>query len=1051
MAGKTSGIEDILKRWRLEIKQKQRRIISFEETVEIKINALKAAIFAETEPLTGWEYRQFKYTRHRERKFIDKDWRPIEVGQHWGGPDMSAMFRCKAKMPRRFAGQKVALKIYFGGDGLINVNGKPFHGLDPFRDTVILTDKAKGNETYDFDAEAYIMWHFGESEIKTFESSHFAVMDQELNDIYWDFRAAYNVMIAPNQEPLLLEFLKAGMAKAIEPLDQNEKSPKKFFENARRARAILRKEIYQTDRFKKDGLVHLCGNSHLDIVFLWTHAEFVRKLGRTHASTLRLMEQYPDYVFSQSQPVMYEEMKQNFPSMYQEMKKRVKEGRWEVIGGSWVEPDCNLISGESFVRQILYGVQFIEQEFGITPHTYWCPDVFGNSWAMPQIIAKCGMKYFVTHKMVVWNDTNPWKKNTFWWQGMDGTKVLALVPPTHFIGTVEPDHMAEHWRNFSDKKNIGESLYNYGWGDGGGGPDPEMLEYLKRYKDFPGVTPTKAGKIEDALDSIARKAQDADLPIWNDELYLEEHRGTFTTKARLKKLNRRCENLYREAEIFSCFSGGIYPQADLTSGWKTVLLNQFHDSLPGSHIPPVYLDLQEAYATAVGTGKKTLTTALNGIVAKIDTRGDGDAIVVFNSLGQPRNTIVQVEYPEKAIHVLDASGAELPHQFITHYETGKRTLVFSAPHLPAAGYKTFHLAKGKGKTFPTVKVTKSLLENAFVKVRFNNEGQIIELLDKKTGRQCIDPAKKGNVFQLYEDVPGKYEAWDIAPSYTNVEFDISGATVTVVEEGPVRSAIEVRRNFRSSRLIQRIVLGHDSPRIDFETWIDWHEQQKLLKTRFHTTINSRLATYDIAYGNIQRSAYRNHSYDEAKFEVPAHQWMDLSQGDYGLSLLNDCKYGHEAFGQMMALTLLRGPISPDPMSDQEEHWFTYSLYPHDLSWREAGTVAKALDLNNPAVACVTKPRAGNWPATNSFVEVMGDGITLEAVKKAEKSSDLIIRLVERHGASGDVAVKFSRKIASAGEVNLLEREESPASWKNHTLSFFVKPYEIRTFRVKLAK
>ncbi len=545
MASKSSGIDDILKRWRLEIKQKQRRIISFEETVEIKINALKGAIFAETEALTGWEYRQFKYTRHRERQFIDQEWRPIVVGGHWGGPDISAMFRCKAVMPAKFAGQKVALKIYFGGDGLFNVNGKPYHGLDPFRDTVILTDKAVGGEAYDFDAEAYIMWHFGESEIKTLESSHFAVMNQEMNDTYWDFRAAYNVMIAPNQDPLLLEFLKEGMAKAIAPLDQNEKSVEKFLANAREARGILRKEIYETDRFKKDGLVHLCGNSHLDIVFLWTHAEFVRKLGRTHASTLRLMEQYPEYVFSQSQPVMYEEMKQNFPAMYEEMKARVKEGRWEVIGASWVEPDCNLISGESFVRQMLYGVAFIEKEFGITPQTYWCPDVFGNSWAMPQIIAKCGLKYFVTHKMVVWNDTNPWKKNTFWWQGMDGTRVLALVPPTHFIGTVEPDHISEHWKNFSDKGTIGESLYNYGWGDGGGGPDPEMLEYVKRYQDFPGVPPTRSGKIEDALDSIAAKAVGADLPIWNDELYLEEHRGTFTTKAKLKKLNRRCENLYR--------------------------------------------------------------------------------------------------------------------------------------------------------------------------------------------------------------------------------------------------------------------------------------------------------------------------------------------------------------------------------------------------------------------------------------------------------------------------------------------------------------------------
>jgi alpha-mannosidase len=1051
MAGKESGIETILRRWREEIKAKQRRIISFEETVDIKIASLRRWISPETVPLDGWEVREFQYTRHRERVFKDKTWRPIRVGETWGGPDTSALFRCKARMPASLKGRKVVLKIYVGGDGLLSVNGKPYHGLDPFRDTVPLTRRATGRERYDFQIESYIFWHFGESQVKTVEASHFAAMDPEMNDTYWDFRAAFNVMMVPGQDPLLLEFLKAGLAKAIGPIDQNETDPARARANARRARQMLRREIYQSDRFRKPGLLHLCGNSHLDIVFLWTHAEFVRKLGRTHATALRLLEEYPEFIFSQSQPLMYQEMKEKYPDMYKSVQRRVKEGRWEVIGAMWVEPDCNLISGESFVRQILHGVRFIEKEFGITPRTCWCPDVFGNLWTMPQILAKCGLRYFVTHKMVVWNDTNPWTKNTFWWQGPDGSRVLALVPPTHFIGTCEPDHMAKHWANFSDQGTIGESLYNYGWGDGGGGPDAEMLEYLKRYGDFPGVVPARPNTIEGALDSIHAKAVQTDLPVVNDELYLEEHRGTFTTKARLKKLNRRAEFLYREAELWSTFARRPYPRKRLNAGWKDVLNNQFHDSLPGSHITPVYEDLLEAYDRAMRTGEAVRHAALDDIASRIDTRGEGQAVVVFNSLAQKRDALVGLEFPKKPLRVLDEDGREAPHQFITHYETGRRLLVFAARDVPQVGWKVYRIvpgrARGQAGAESGLKVRPDLLENNFLRVRLNKAGEIVSLLDKETGRECFGARRRGNVLKLYEDVPGRYEAWDIAPSYTQVEFPLGPAEIRVLEEGPVRAAVEVRRRFRQSQMRQRIVLGADSRRVDFETWVDWKEQQKLLKVRFFTPLITRVATYDIAYGNIGRSACRNNSYEEARFEVPAHLWMDLSQPDFGLSLLNDSKYGHEALDGMMALTLLRGPLNPDPQSDQEEHWFTYSLYPHAGDWREGHTMQEALDLNCPVIAVPVSSHAGSLPAEHSMLELKGEAVTLEAVKKAEDSEDLVVRVVERHGATGQAALRFATPLRHVRECNLLERDEKPIAFAGESVEITINPYEIRTFKV----
>ncbi|CAA6679325.1 MULTISPECIES: glycoside hydrolase family 38 C-terminal domain-containing protein [unclassified Lentimonas] len=1054
MAEHKSGIDEILDRWRHEVKNKERRIISFEETVELKINSIKALIYPERIALDGWEVREFTYTRKRE-KIFKGDWRPIKVGETWGGPDVSALFRCKGQMPKEFAGKKVALKVYFGGDGLLYLNGAPYHGLDPFRDTVMLTDCATGEETYDFETEAYIFWHFGESEIKRVECSEFAVMDQEMSDIYWDLRAAYNVLAVPDQDPDLLAFLKAGIDKAIWVIDQYEQDPEKARANARKAREVLRKEIYETDLFKKEGLVHLCGNSHLDVVFLWTHAEFVRKLGRTHATTLRLMEQYPDYKFSQSQALMYQEMKDNYPTMFEEVKKRVQTGQWEVIGAFWVEPDCNLISGESFVRQTLYGTRFFEKEFGITPKTCWMPDVFGNAWTMPQILKKSGLEYFVTHKMVTWNDTNKWTKHNFWWQGPDGSRIMGVVPPTHFIGTIEPDHMRDHWENYSNKEDIQESLYNYGWGDGGGGPDCEMLEYMKRYENFPGVTPTKSNTIEGALGSMRTRALDADIPVVNDELYLEEHRGVFTTKGRLKKLNRRSEFLYRNAELWSYFSPTDYPAEELEAGWKDVLTNQFHDSLPGSHIPPVYLDLQDTYEGTFATGNTAISNAFGGITAQIDTRCSANAnaqpVVIFNSQEWKRDGVIKLEHAESEIHVTDRDGQELPHQFITCYETGKTLLVFQPEAVPAFGYSVYYIHEGAGKAqFENIAATASTLENERLRVELDNNGEIICIHDKTTGRELFSPDQRGNVFKLYEDVPGKYDAWDIAPTYTKVEFELPGCIVKISEQGPVRSSLEIRKSTGASDIVQKMVLYRNSARVDFETMIDWQDQKRMLKVRFFTPLVTRTATYDIPFGTIERSTYKNNSFDEAKFEVPGHMWMDMSQPDYGLSLLTDSKYGYEAYDGMMALTLLRGPMNPDPMSDQEVHHFTYSLYPHANSWREAQTPLQALELNNPMHAVLEDAHEGALPQAHSYMQLDANGVFIEAVKQAEDGKELIIRIVERYGNSSQASLSFPTAIQSAEEVDLMEKNAQAIEFNHDQIALSFQPYEIRSLKITLA-
>ena len=1054
MARKKSGVDEIVERWRGRIARKRRRIISFEETIEAKIESLRAHLCSDAEPLDTWEIRQFHYTNRCERVFIDDAWRPIRVGQTWGGEDVSALFRCTARMPPRFAGRKVVLKLYFSGDGLLYLNGQPYQGLDPFRDTVWLTDCAAGDEVYELQAESFIKWHFGEGKIKTFECSHFAVVDAELHEAYWDLMAAYFVMVAEDAvEPAAREFVRAGLTKAVQGIDQNAADGGAVRDAALQARRIIRREVYDTDVFRGRGLMHLCGHSHLDLVYVWPYAEFLRKIGRTHATALRLMEQYPEYVFSQSQPLMYREMKRLYPALFSQVRQRVAQGRWEVIGAFWVEPDCNLISGESFVRQILFGLRFIEREFGTTTKTAWIPDVFGNAWTMPQILLRSGLKYFVTHKMSTWNDTNPWNRSVFWWQGPDGSRIFATVPPSHFIGTMDPVHMRGHWDAFSEKDAIGETIYCYGWGDGGGGPDTLMLECARRYRSFPGLPATKTGTVEEALERMCLKAARADICVHNDELYLEEHRGVHTTKARLKKLNRYCEGLYRKAEMFSCFAALPYPAEALRSGWEDVLTNQFHDSLPGTHLTSVYADLLAVYDRACAAGEQVLRAALGEIASRADTAGEGRAAVVFNSQPFARETLVRIETQPRELRVVDPEGRDVPHQFISHFATGRPTLVFRAD-LPPCGYAVYRLVEGEAAPAggSDLAVTPTTLENEHLRVAVNGRGELVSLYDKHTGRECLDRARGGNVLEAFEDEPGQYDAWDIVSFYERYPFALSAeAEAKVVEAGPVRAAIQVTRPILGSRLVQRIVLAAGGRRVDFETWIDWRESHKLLKTRFYTTVVSRHATYDIAFGNIDRPCYANNSFDAARFEVPAHLWMDMSQADYGVSLLNDCKYGHQAKENMICLTLLRSPKDPDAQSDMEEHTFTYAVYPHAGSWRDGHTHRQALDLNDPVDVVLADSHAGELPARHWFAAVDAPAVTLEALKKAEDSDAWIVRLVERYGSQADVTVRFARPVACLAECDLMERRDEALEAVEGQIRFVARPYEIRTFKVEMPR
>jgi alpha-mannosidase len=1050
------SIEDVnavIKRWRTNVKNKFRGIASFGERAQLRFDQVKARIHRDRVTFDNWVFRQGVYHGPGNYTFADKRWKPIKIGQTWGGDDTTAFFRQKIKVPAGFAGKPVALQIFLGGDSLVTVNGKPFHGLDIFRNEFLLSPRARAGEVFDIEVESYM--NFGGSSPKTNEllCSDLVTVDMEMGNAYWDLWCVAKVLEIPELDPKVRDFVETSLWDAMKDIPLQVTDEEAFRKTVLNARRKVRSTVYATDRFKGSGLMYLVGHSHLDVVFMWPYREFIRKVGRTHATMLRLMEQYPEFKFSQSQAKIYADMKQYFPELFRQVRQRVKEGRWEPLGAFWVEPDCNLISGESLVRQIVHGQRFFRENFGRVSRTCWQPDVFGLSWVFPQVLARSGVKYFISNKFVPWSDTNPWTMNNFWWEGLDGSRVLAVVPPGHFIGTVDADVIDKQWRNFNDKEKIGKTFHIFGWGDGGGGVDPEMLESARRYRDMPGLVRMRYSSVEEGIDAIAEKVAQTELPVLRDEIYLEAHRGTYTHRGLLKKLNRRSELLYREAELLATMAWartGRYPAANLDEGWKILLENQFHDALPGTHIPKVYPELLENYRRAKEIGCSVRDDAMDKVAGR--SGGKPDSLLLFNSMLFPRGGCASVpEASVKGMHVADYQGRPLLQQTVTDLEGGKRRL-FTAPETPPVGFKVLRLARGRrpGPRDGSLRVTPNSLENSLVKAVFSRDGELVSLFDKEQKREMLPRGRRGNMFQMYEDTPGRYDAWDIVETYMDHPIDISGnASIAVDETGPMRVSLRLEKRIGKSNLAQRISLTSGSRDLQFETEIRWVERQRLLKVAFPVAVNANFATFDIAYGNMTRPTFANNSRDRARFELPAHQWMDISQTDCGLSVLNDCKYGCDVRENTLRLTLLKGSIYPDPKADMETHHFTYAIRPHVGDWRQAGTIEAAMSLNHPVTV---KPVAAGTLKVGDGLSLMSctaPNMTLEAVKRSEDGRHAIVRMVDRHNVSTSAELVMDRPVRRAWSCNLMEEKERELNVRGNRIRFTARPYEIVTLRVDL--
>jgi len=972
------------------------------------------------------------------------DFKPIREGDVWGQAWESAWFHLQARVPETWAGKTVVAHLDFTGEGLVVLpDGTLLQGItngsifdqEFSRDVVRLFNPARGGEEVELWVETASNSLFGvylepdptpdnpnrfghyESKVKRMR---LRVFDKELWHLWLDVKIVIGLMkTLPEKGVRRARLIRC----ANEAIDAFGDDPR----NAAKSREILRRELGKPAA-PSDLSAMAIGHAHIDTGWLWPVRETIRKCARTFSSQIRLIETYPDYVFGASQPQQYAFVKEHYPALYEKIKAMVKAGRWELLGGMWVEADCNVIGGESMVRQILHGKNFFRDEFGVDVKNLWLPDVFGYSAALPQILKKSGINYFLTQK-ISWNQINRFPYHTFKWRGIDGTEVLAHFPPEdNYNSQLTPEYVAYGRDNFNEKDFIDAFLSLFGVGDGGGGPKEENIEYGRRMENLEGAPRIRFGRADHFFEELRR--YEPDLPAWVGELYLELHRGTLTIQALVKKMNRKLELLLRETEfLWSCLPLAEYPQEELDKLWKKLLLNQFHDIIPGSSIHEVYRVARAEY--------REMEEVLKNLKARAAARlfkPDSEALTLFNSLSVPFEGTIELPSDWQAgARTVDGQSvvvqkeddrcvalvAVLPQSFLTLEKAGQPAAVQQAEE-------------------PLV------LENERVRYELSPEGKLLRGWDKEANREVLAEGAVGNDLALYDDHPNNWDAWDVDVFYENTRVgEVKEMRFERFAHGPVRQGIRFDLKIGQSTLKQWVTLVSGSKRLDFRTEVDWQERHRMLRVSFSVNVRAEQASFDIQYGYVRRNTHCNTSWDRARFEVVGHRYADLSDNDFGVALLNDCKYGYKVKDHVLDLNLLRSTTHPDPDADRGVHTFTYSLLPHVGTLPESEVIAQAAQLNQ-GVGQFAGFRAQNVELP---VLLAGQGLSLEVLKKAEKENALVIRVVELLGRHSKGELVFKNATGQLVETNLLEWTEEKTVLLKKRVPIELKPFEIRTYKV----
>ena len=867
-------------------------------------------------------------------------------------------------------------------------------------------------------------------------------------DIRVPFEAATLLPAGEREREVALETI----ARAIDMLDMRGPHSTEFDASVAAARRYMQENYYA----KREGMTPIAiadsiGHTHIDVAWLWDIEQSRHKAIRSFSTVCDLMDRYSDYQFMSSQPALYEFVKEDEPELYERIKARVKEGRWEVEGGMWVEADCNISGGEALARQFLYGQRFFDEEFGKRCRILWLPDVFGYSAALPQLMKLCGIDYFMTTK-ISWNEYNTMPYDTFSWKGIDGTCVLThFSPPRDYYSTnigeghhrhhdhyttytsiMNPSEIAGGWKRFMQKGLDEHFLVLYGYGDGGGGPTDGMLERARRMAVPMPLTPVVkqefARPFFEKLD--ARVGSDPKLPVWSGELYLEFHRGTYTSQGPTKRNNRLAEIALRKAELRSVQSGRGHKET-LDKVWRDVLTLQFHDILPGSSIHKVYEDSDKTYAQCF--------EALDGIMADTESSlvaAEENSLCIFNDLDFVRDDVVSFKADGTVGSLEDEQGRHYPVE-----KLGEEYLAYVKGLAPFAA-SNFRIRE---EVFADslVSVDKTGFDTPFYSGRFDESMRIVSLYDKRAGRELCQNGKALNRLVCYENKPHNYDAWDINIYYQRRHWEIDKVVdVQPLGTGAVYAGLRVTWEYMSSLITQDIIFYADSPRIDFRTHAHWQEQTYVVKAHFPMDVFHTDIRCDIQYGNVSRSTCKNTSWDVARFEVCAHKWVDISESDYGVALLNDCKYGHGATDDDLSLTLIKTSHYPDETGDVGEHEFSYALYPHMGDWREGDVISEAYKFNIPAGA-ISGAKATD---TRSLIELEGRGAVIETVKPAENGDGTVVRLYECFGGRRTVSLKPGFEFSSAHIVNILEEELESLAVENGAVSLTLRPYQILSIR-----
>ena len=995
-----------------------------------------------------------------------KNWPLIAKGGTWGKPGGSAWFAAKISLPESVSGKAVHLRANTGGrETLLWLDGIPrgifTHPIEARQhgnhQTRLLTAGAVAGQEFEIALESYAghliagTQPFEKEETldtypslypKRFEKVELVLRRDDVMHFVFDLETLVQLVeFLPANSFRRAKICQALEGIFVEVIQDPENAAETTWRPALARACAIMAPLLAAKNSPSAPSAGLIGHSHMDTAWLWTLQETIRKCARTYSNVLALMEEYPEFTFIQSTSFHAEQMRRHYPAIWEGIRRRVAEGRWEPNGGMWIECDCNITSGESMVRQFLKGQRFTQKHFGYRADSFWLPDTFGYSAAIPQILLGCGIRYFLTTKLS-WNDTNPFPFDTFLWRGLDGSEVLTHFNHIHCWpdpGTLISRLLGEEGKelrvqNAIQHKEVNDwRLISYGFGDGGGGPQFEMIEMARRCVDLEGCPKAKHTTVSQFMKELERTSRP---PTYAGELYLEGHRGSLTQMHEIKRRHRRCELALRDAEFFSVLAwleGRASRKQEIDDLYDILLVNQFHDILPGTSIPEVH-DRAILEFKHIEHQADLLASELGGNPAPAD-----DAITAWNTVSWTRSgTIALCNIPAGRFPAESCSQE-------VHNLRGERIVLAEGLSLPPLSGANIRLASEAAPAKSPFVYHAPTLETPLLQVRFDEDGFIASLIDKSCGRELRGKGLPLNVLLLGEDVPEAWDNWEIdADQELKMIPQRFLLSREVVADGPLQ--FRLRSEYRlgdHSRLRQDMVFFSDSPQIDFETVVDWRGRHQLLKAGFDLSINSLSARHEVQFGHVERATHRNTSIDRARFEVAQHKWSDLSENRYGTALLNDCKYGISVHGSDLRLTLLKGGCHPDPRGDEGTKIFTYSLRPHRGGFSVENVIRPAYELNIPVLV---RPGASTV-RTEPILQIEASNVLLEAAKIAENEDGLIFRFYEAERSAAKTRISFGFPVKQVFLTNLLEEVAAELPLANQSVEVEFRAFEIKTLKV----